>query len=267
MRHKHVNPYDAQFDLLHKTLSEVKDIDKLLASAGGQRFLEFISVRQYELNGLGGLYKQVIIPAVNRNSVEQMNLWRKSRYSKIIEIDEQHFREDKYHVIRLAYVQLFHRWESFINDLFPLCEQLPDEPLYPNGALYEYVKSNLEVDLKRPSFHPTLKEVNFIANCVKHTNGLPTRRPVPARFKDLDGTVPLRIPDAELYKDMETIRNLMGQIVQQVLRVHQLLLYRGMISLGIEGPVQRLGVAATNLMESLLKREFGAYKAYYQLQP
>ena len=263
MKQKQVNPYDAQFDLLHKTLSEVKDVDKLLATRGGQRFLEFISVRQYEMNGLIAFYKKVIIPAVNRNNVEQMGLWRRSRYSKLIHLDEQHFREDKFMMIRLAYVQLFHRWESFINDLFPNCEQLPDEPVYATGALYDYVTTKLEVDLKRPSFHPTLKEVNFVANCVKHTNGLPTRKPVPDRFKELDSTIPIRVPDAELYADMEAVRNLMAQVIQQVLRAHQVLLYRDMMTIGSGGPLQQLGVAATELMETLLKREFQLYKNYY----
>lgn len=263
MKQKQVNPYDAQFDLLHKTLSEVKDVDKLLATTGGQRFLEFISVRQYEMNGLMAFYKKVILPAVNRNNVEQKELWRRSRYSKTIQLTEEHFREDKFMMIRLAYVQLFHRWESFINDLFPHCEQLPDDPAYPSGTLYNYITTKLEVDLKRPSFHPTLKEVNFVANCVKHTNGLPTRKPVPVRFKELDPTIPIRVPDAELYADMEAVRNLMAQVIQQVLRAHQVLLYRDMMTIGSGGALRQVGIAAIDLMETLLKREFGLYKEYY----
>lgn len=263
MKQKQVNPYDAQFDLLHKTLSEVKDVEKLLATRGGHRFLEFISVRQYEMNGLMAFYKKVILPAINRNNVEQMALWRRSRYSKTIELNEEHFREDKFMMIRLAYVQLYHRWESFINDLFPHCEQLPDVPAYPPGTLYNYITTQLEVDLKRPSFHRTLKEVNFVANCVKHTNGFPTRKPIPDRFRDLDSNGPIRVPDAELYADMEAIRNLMAQVIQQVLRAHQVLLYRDMMTIGSVGPLQQVGIAATNLMETLLKREFGQYKEYY----
>lgn len=263
MKQKQVNPYDAQFDLLHKTLSEVKDVDKLLATQGGQRFLEFISVRQYEMNGLISFYKKVILPAINRNNVEQRALWQRSRYSKIIHLDEGHFREDKFMMIRLAYVQLYHRWEAFINGLFPCCEQLPDDPAYPPGTLYEYITTKLEVDLKRPSFHPALKEVNFVAISVKHTDGRPTRKPVPKRFKSLDSSSAIRIPDAELYADMEAVRNLMAQVIQQVLRAHQILLYRDMMTIGSGGPLQQVGIAATDLMETLLKREFGRYKEYY----
>lgn len=263
MKHRQTNPYDAQFDHLHTTLSGVKDIGKLLDTPGGQRFLEFIATRQYELNGLIAFYKKVILPAVNRNTVEQTRLLRQSRYAKLMQISDDQLREDKYMMIRLAYVQLFHRWESFINDLFEHCEYLPGEPVYPEGSLYEYVKTKLEVDLKRPSFHPTLKEVNFVANCVKHTDGLPARKPIPERFKQLDPNKPIRIPDAELYADMEAIRNLMAQVIQQVLRAHQLLLYRDMMRIDTGGPIQQVGVAAIDLMETLLKREFNQYKSYY----
>ncbi len=236
-------------------------IEQFLATPGGTRFLEFIAVRQYELNGLAALYKQAIIPAINKNSVTQRKLWKQSRASKAVQLDEGHFREDKYVVIRLAYVQLFHLYESFINDLFPHCEQIVDEPNYQAGSLYSYIKSVLGVDFKRPSYHPTLKEVNYVANCVKHTNGLPKRTPVPERFKSLDRSLPIRIHEAELYRDFISIRELMGKVVIDVAWANQLLLSRSLIS-SMEGDtLQRIQASAINVAESFLKQAFGKYTA------
>lgn len=263
MKRKQVNPYDAQFDLIHRSLIDVKGIEKLLDAPGGTRFLEFIAVRQYEMNGLSALYKHVIIPAINKNNVIQKDLWKKSRASKVTQLNEEHFREDKFTVIRLAYVQLFHRYESFINDLFPHCEQIGDDAGRTPGTLYSYIKTELGVDFKRASYHPTLKEVNYIANCVKHTNGLPRRSSIPTRFKDLDPAVPIRIPEAELHQDFGIIRDLMGQVVIHVTRANQLLLFKG-LSVSMEsGPLRGIAVPATGVLESMLKLEFNSYKANF----
>lgn len=251
------------FDGLTKQLLEVKDVDKLLDTPGGKRFIEFISVCQYEMNGLIAFYKKVIIPAINRNSVEQLQLWRQSRYSRTINIVEDHFREDKFMMIRLAYVQLYHRYESFINGLLTHCEQLSETPSYPPGTLYDYITTKLEVDLKRPSYHQTLKEVNFVANCVKHTNGLPTRSSPPERFRESNKTIAIRIPDAELYNDIKAIRILMAQIIQHVLHVHMFLLLRD-IGADRTNPLQFLSSLAVSLSEASLHEEFRSFRDFYK---
>lgn len=260
------NPYDLQFDLLRQNLLRIDGIDQFLSAPGGMRFLEFITVRQYELNGLAALYKQAILPAINKNSVVQRKLWKQSRASKAVQLDEGHFREDKYVVIRLAYVQLFHLYESFINDLFPHCEQIVEDPIYQAGSLYSYITSVLGVDFKRPSYHATLKEVNYVANCVKHTNGLPKRTPVPERFKTLDRSLPIRIHETELYRDFNSIRELMGKVVIDVAWANQLLLSRSLTSAMEDDTLQRIRASTINVAESFMKQSFGKYIANFSPQ-
>ncbi len=263
MKRKQVNPYDAHFDSMHQALREVKGLDQLLTAPGAMRYTEFTAVQLYEMSGLAALYNHVIIPAINRNNVVQRDHWKQSRASKVVQLNAGHFREDKFTVIRLAYVQLFHRYESFINELFPLCEQIVEDPGYAPGALYNYIKTEFKLDFKRPSYHQTLKEVNYVANCVKHTNVHPKRTPVPERFRELDPALPIRIPEKELHRDFIAIRDLMGQVVVDVARASQILLYRSRPSIIDSGPFNELTMFAIGRMETLLKREFDKYKVNF----
>jgi hypothetical protein len=113
------------------------------------------------------------IPATNKAIFEVQREFQNSKYKFLLNTKELDFKETLYDTIRLAYVGLFHKLESFINDVEKIPDLIFGELYETQGTVVKWAKEQFKFDLRDwQQFYITHK-INWVCNCVKHKDGYP----------------------------------------------------------------------------------------------
>lgn len=220
---KHIQKHN-QIDLLVEQLSEnfakVKDFDKLQESDEGKKLFDFIIKSTAEMENFQTLFLNCYIPSANKSIIDSWNQVSNSKYKHLLNISKDQLKENLYETIRLGYVGLFHKYETYLKSLVDatnfLLKQLNEE----NNLLSieEYCKKEFRTDIyKSHDKFSITRRINYISNCVKHWDGFPIKEPIPPDFLHSKADEKIRI-EKEIFKtDIDRLKShcqlLMSQII------------------------------------------------------
>ncbi|WP_299528952.1 hypothetical protein [Ulvibacterium sp.] len=197
------NPIDLLVERLAENFSKVKDFDKLLESEEGNRLFHWIITSISEMENFQTLFLNYYIPSANKSIADSWAQISKSRYKHLLNISKEDLKENLYETIRLGYVGLFHKYESYLKALVNATNSILQELYEENDLLsiedYCKKKYNLNI-LKSHDRFAITSRVNYISNCVKHWDGFPVKEPIHPEFLNCNRNEKIKI-EKEIFKD------------------------------------------------------------------
>ena len=189
MKKKKINAFDIIIEKLSDNFSKINNFHLLHESDEGKKLFDLIVKQISELEGFQTLFLNYYIPASNRAAADGWNQISNSKYRHLIGISKSDLKENVYETIRLGYVGLFHKYESYLKALVEAANFLLKD-LNEEGNLLsieKYCKKELGVDIYRSHHKFSItKRVNYISNCIKHYDGLPIKEPVHVDFTNVN---------------------------------------------------------------------------------
>ncbi len=163
------------------------------------------------------LFLEHYIPAAKKHVENSKKEYRKSKYYSDIKKLLHYVDESYYETIRLGYVALFHRYESFIHNLLKVNIKIYELPFKDEKEFDKYLKEEIKFNLFRNyRIIKPLHEINWICNSVKHCDGYPNPKNKPNSCKKIPINEKLKISEDTLKKhfdSMEGIYQLLLQII------------------------------------------------------
>lgn len=171
---------------------------------------EGIRLQQYMMNAevdfrlMRDLYK-VVTDHVNQFGKHKREEAERSKFRALIDLDREE-KGDGEEVLRLAYVHLYHRYETFYSGLFALIDAAKGITRKSEGCV-ALMERYYDIDLnKAVILSEALSDTYFICNCVKHVGGIPAKFkepiPLPKRLTDTDLNKPMILSREDLFKDI-----------------------------------------------------------------
>lgn len=150
---------------------------------------------------------------------------------RFLNVKDSDFNETLHDTIRLAYVGLFHKFENYREEVLKIPELLFGNLYHTKGTVESWADEKFKFKLRDVERFHTLHKINWICNCVKHRDGLPTSPPKnhqatkPAGFEFLPETQRLIISPDEFKKDAEWLVNFYPHYLQlvQIFALHKLM--------------------------------------------
>ncbi len=214
------NPIDILVERFSENFAKIKDFDKLQESEEGKRLFDLIIKSTSEMENFQTLFLNYYIPSANKSIVDSWNQISKSKYKHLLNISKDELKENLYETIRLGYVGLFHKYESYLKSLVDATNFLLKELNEENNLLSieEYCKKEFKINIFK-SHHKfaIIKRINYISNCVKHWDGFPIKEPIHPEFLNSNPDEKIRI-EKEIFKiDIDRLKShcqlLMSQII------------------------------------------------------
>jgi len=214
------NPIDVLIERLSENFAQIKDFDKLHDSEEGRELWKLIVKSTSEMETFQSLFLNYYIPASNKSIVDSWNQISKSKYKHLLNISKEELKENLYETVRLGYIGLFHKYESYLKALVKAVNFLLKDLNEENELLSieEYCKKRYKVNIyKSHDKFPITSRINYISNCIKHYDGFPIKEPVHRDFKYNNPNDRIKI-DKEIFKsDIDRLKLhcqlLMSQII------------------------------------------------------
>ena len=117
MKKPKLNPIDILIEKLSENFAQIKDFDKLQESEEGQELWNLIVKSTSEMETFQSLFLNYYIPASNKSIADSWNQISNSKYKHLLNISKEELKENLYETIRLGYIGLFHKYESYLKAL------------------------------------------------------------------------------------------------------------------------------------------------------
>lgn len=174
-RNPKYNPIDLLVERLSGNFAKVKGFDKLQESEEGKRLFDLIVKSISEMENFQILFLNYYIPSANKSIADSWNQISSSKYKHLLNISKEELKENLYETIRLGYVGLFHKYESYLKALINATDFLAKDLKEENDLLniQDYCKKVFGIKQITKSHHKfkITERVNYISNAVKHADG------------------------------------------------------------------------------------------------
>ncbi|MGQ2985492.1 hypothetical protein [Flavobacterium sp.] len=215
------NKFDALVEKLIAEFSKIRDFDLMMKDEVGKKIFNIIIYRTAEIVSYKELVCQHFIPETNKALVKSKQDFNTSQYRFLLNTEGLDFKETLHDTIRLAYVGLFHKFENYRNDVLEMPQLIFGNLYNSDQPIALWAKEKFDFDIKDLyKFHITHK-INWICNCVKHKDGLPTKTPKPSGFQFLDESKRIVITPEEFKKDAQALIEFYPFYLQLVLTFAQ----------------------------------------------
>lgn len=219
MKKRKVNLFDIIIESLADSFSKVKGFSTFQDSEEGKRSFDFIVKSISDLEDFQSLFLNYFIPATNKaihNSWSQMN---NSKYKNLLNITRDDLKENLYETIRMGYVILFHKYESYLKSLVNHVDMVMKEVYDEYGLLplNDYCKKEFQIDIfKSHNLFPSVNRINYVSNCVKHYDGYPHKKPIHPYFTFSNKNEKIKLDKENLKHDINMLKlhcqNLLSQL-------------------------------------------------------
>lgn len=221
MKINKINNFDILIENLSENFSKIADFNKLQETEEGRKLFNAIVKNISDFESFQTLFIQYYIPASNKSISNTWNQISKSKYRAILNISKEDLKDNLYETIRLGYVGLFHKYESYLNTLIDsvnfLLQDLNNENKLLN--IEEYCKKEYNIILKSRSHHlfKITSRVNYISNCIKHYDGFPIKEPIHEDFINSNKKEKIKISKEEFKNDIEKLKKHNQSLMEQVI--------------------------------------------------
>lgn len=220
MKKKKINTIDFLFEKLVEGFSQIKDFDKFFESEEGRKLFDLIMKSISELEAFKSLYLNYYIPASNKSIADSWGELSRSKYKHLLNINKEDIKENLYETIRLGYVGLFHKYESYLKSLINSVDFLLKELNEQNNLLdiEDYCKKEFKVNIyKSHDRFSITNRINYISNCIKHYDSYPIKEPIHSDFKNHDSNEKIKV-DKDVFKsDIEKLQNHCNSLLTDIM--------------------------------------------------
>jgi hypothetical protein len=183
-KQKKVNKLDELVENLTGEFSKIKNFDLLQTDPVGKEVFDIVAFRIADISSFKELVIKSFIPAVNKAIFDTIKEFQGSKYRTLLK-DDSLFKETRYETIRLAYVGLFHKIESLVNDVLKVSDIIFNEEKPSAETVENFSKRRFNFKIKDWQQFYITHRINWICNCVKHYDGFPKKEPKPMFFGHL----------------------------------------------------------------------------------
>ena len=220
MKRPKVNQIDLLIEALAKGFSGIQDFHKFQESEEGRKLWNLIVMSTSEFESFQTLFLNYYIPATNQSIADSWRQINDSKYKKLMNISKDDLKENLYETIRLGYVGLFHKYESYLKNLVEAVNFLLNDLFKENNLLSieKYCRKKYNVDIyKSHNLFTITSKINYISNCIKHYDGYPIKEPVHPEFKYLDNSKRIRIDKDVFRTDIKRLKIHCESLLNQVI--------------------------------------------------
>lgn len=221
-KRKRLNQYDVLVESFIREFSKVKNFHLTQDDPVGKQVFNTLSFRIADFHS----YKQLVcgsyIPAANKAIVQAKDEVRRSKYKGLSRITDEQFRETLNETVRLAYVGLFHKLESFVKETVEIADLIFAESAGPDFSIIKYAKDTYDFQILPCwlDFH-TFHKINWVANCTKHYDGYPLKDKRPIEFLAFPKQDRMRLTKEDFKRDCEELIQFSTQFLQLILGIAQ----------------------------------------------
>lgn len=214
------NRIDSMIDQLIENFSKIKNFNLLIESEEGKKVFEFIVKSTSEIESFQTLFLNYYIPASNKAIADGWKDIKKSKYKDVLGIKQEDLKENLYETIRLGYVGLFHKYESYLKSLveavnYLIGELFEDDQFIP---IEKYCQKEFGTHLlKSHNLFYSTKRISYINNCVKHYDGYPIKEPIHEDFTHLAKDKKIQITPDSFKSDIKLLKGHCELILSQTL--------------------------------------------------
>ena len=206
---KKKNSIDTLVESLYSEFSKITNFQLTQTDPIGNKFFHFIVRYISELNAFQNLFIQYYLPASLKSITDFKKELKHSKYRAHFNFDEVELKENYYETVRLGYVGVYHKYESYLKNIIPIMDDFFKELDFEEEftPILKYIKSKFDIDLRKTTnkFYVTEK-INWISNCTKHYEGYPIKEPIPLRFKyRFNSDEKIRIESKEFKEDVQNL--------------------------------------------------------------
>lgn len=216
---KKTNRYDILIDNLSVEFSKIKNFSLLQTDEKANSIFSFVVKRHAEISAFKTLFTNYYLPAASRSVADDINELQKSKYKHLIQITREELKENYYETIRLGYIGMFHKYESYVNDLIKNAELLISELNENNTSLEEYLKKTFGFDIRKWHKSQNIKRINWISNSNKHFDGYPKPDFKPVEFENHPENEKLKLTKEDFIADINRLTNHYNNMLQLVLNL------------------------------------------------
>ncbi len=206
---KKINSIDLLIEKLAIGFANTKDFEKLQESEEGQKMFDFLVKSISDMETFESLFLNYYIPASNKSIVDSWKQISESKYKHLLKIKKEELKENLYETIRLGYVGLFHKYESYLKALVKATDFLMTDVNQENNLLgiEKYCKKEYGIEIyKSHDLFPITNRINYVSICVKHYDGLPTKIPIHSDFKNYDKTERIKLDQSVFKSDIDRLK-------------------------------------------------------------
>lgn len=170
------NYFDQIFDTVISESLKANSKTEFLSDEKAVKLYQYILTGLLEIKWIKDAFIKEYIPRANQLYFQYQKEWKYSKYRNSILLDDNLLKETINETIRLGYIGLFHKYESFINGLVfetnEFFKDLWNSPL----SLDQYIKKEFDINISNNwKLSKTLERINWICNSCKHYNGKPKK--------------------------------------------------------------------------------------------
>ncbi|MEX1000652.1 MAG: hypothetical protein WDZ35_00905 [Crocinitomicaceae bacterium] len=199
------NKYDQLFEELMSQFSRIPNFSESYKDPKGKSIHDFITTRMVEIGSFKALFLNYYLPAAAKSVVDDKREYEKSKYKGIINISTEDFKENLYETIRLGYIGMFHKYESFIDELIEKSELLIEGTHESSESLTEFTKKHFNYKIKDWRNSLTIHRINWICICNKHYDGYPRKSPKPSEFEHLHENDKIKLSKQDFKNDINLL--------------------------------------------------------------
>ena len=192
------NKFDQLVEKLVDEFLKIPNFDLTQKDETANKIFNSIAFRLTDILSFKELVINHYIPATNKAIFDSELQIRNSKYNFLLTVNREDLEETLYQTIRLAYVGLFHKVESYVNDIIQMCALLTEDK--SNETIEKYAKRKFNFSLKDWTQFFVTHKINWVCNCVKHYDSFPLKTPRPLfceKFND-DKRLQLTVEDFKL---------------------------------------------------------------------
>jgi hypothetical protein len=202
------NTFDDNFEKLIIPL--VKDLGKLNEEYT-KKSHAFIYIKLLELGFMFTDYTSRT-SAVKKGKKRKRRTLARSFWYKRFKSSPLSSEEQVYEITRQGYVQLYHKYENFRNELIQVVDECLSKKWDDKISIRELLWNTMRYEVDDLKTQPErLQKINWICNCVKHKNGFPIKKFPPKRFDNVDKSVKIKIDLDEFTADILYMINLFAE--------------------------------------------------------
>jgi hypothetical protein len=219
------NRFDLLVEALTQKFSEIKNFEIINESERTRTIWNFLVQTIVEFNSIKSLFVGIYIPQTNKFRFEWKKEFSESIYSSFLKIDDRLWNYEVYKLIRVAYVTIFHQYESFAGNIFEVIDKNYIEFKDKSISLEQYAKIKFDFKVDKEWYiNGLIKKVNWVCNSEKHNDGFPIATHIFYRTNELKRiihpeTEQIKIQSEELKQDIEWIVEIIQMVFQNIMMI------------------------------------------------
>ncbi len=212
-----LNFYDHFIEDLVQRFSQIPNFNLTQEDELGRKQFNFITRRFTEVQSIKSLFLNYYIPASTKAVSDDLNQINKSKYKHLLVISREELEENYYETVRLGYVAVFHKIESFVNECIEMAEEVAFDPnINSPTPLLKYVEKQLDFKIKNWRMFPTIERINWVCNCVKHYDGYPLKSPKPHSYRHLAEDSKIKLSKDDFKRDLDGLDEIYQSYLQLI---------------------------------------------------